>query len=87
MKKLQICTFIFDFTDPTIDAREKEIKRATLQELVDYINTGNGKFTEVVSSLLFIKPTKPPINQSMKPSFTISFNHTGIPVYRWNVDC
>ena len=32
-----------------MDLKEKEIKRATLQELVDYINSSNGKFTEVAS--------------------------------------
>jgi serine/threonine-protein phosphatase 2A regulatory subunit B' len=49
IRKLQLCTYTFDFTDPTLDLKEKEIKRATLQELVDYINSSNGKFTEVVS--------------------------------------
>ena len=29
--------------------REKEIKRQTLLELVDYVNTGNGKFSEAVA--------------------------------------
>jgi serine/threonine-protein phosphatase 2A regulatory subunit B' len=29
--------------------REKEIKRQTLLELVDYANSGQGKFTEAVS--------------------------------------
>jgi Protein phosphatase 2A regulatory B subunit (B56 family) len=29
--------------------REKEIKRQALLELVDYVNTGTGKFTEAVS--------------------------------------
>ena len=51
IKKLQLCTYTFDFTDPTVDLKEKEIKRVTLQELVDYINSGSGKFTEVVRFL------------------------------------
>jgi len=35
--------------DATRHVREKEIKRQTLLELVDYVNTGQGKFTEAVS--------------------------------------
>ena len=38
----------FDFTDATAHVREKEIKRQTLLELVDYVNQGQGKFTEAV---------------------------------------
>ena len=32
----------------TKSVREKEMKRQTLLELVDYVNTGTGKFTEPV---------------------------------------
>jgi len=48
VKKLQLCSYTFDFTDPTAHVREKEIKRQTLLELVDYVNQGQGKFTEAV---------------------------------------
>ena len=48
VKKLQLCSYTFDFTDATANVREKEIKRQTLLELVDYVNQGQGKFTEVV---------------------------------------
>ena len=34
--------------DPAAHVREKEIKRQTLLELVDYVNSGSGKFTEQV---------------------------------------
>lgn len=47
--KLHLCAFTFDFSDPLKHAREKEMKRQTLLELVDYANTGSGKFTEAVS--------------------------------------
>jgi serine/threonine-protein phosphatase 2A regulatory subunit B' len=29
--------------------REKEMKRQALMDLVDYVNSGSGKFTEAVS--------------------------------------
>lgn len=48
IKKLNMCCVVFDFADPTSDLREKEIKRATLLELVDYVTTASGKFTEAV---------------------------------------
>lgn len=50
VEKLHLCAYTFDFTDQTQNVREKEIKRQTLLELVDYVNTGSGKFTEAVSS-------------------------------------
>lgn len=49
VQKLHLCSFTFDFTDPLKHVREKEIKRQTLLELVDYSNSGSGKFTEAVS--------------------------------------
>lgn len=45
-RKLQICCFQFDFSDTLKMVREKEIKRQTLAELVDYIQSGSGKITE-----------------------------------------
>ena len=49
VRKLHLCAFTFDFSDPAKFTREKEIKRQTLLELVDYVNTGNGKFSEAVA--------------------------------------
>ena len=49
VRKLHLCTFTFDFSDPSTHVREKEIKRQALLELVEYVNTGQGKFTEAVS--------------------------------------
>ena len=49
VKKLHLSAFTFDFSDSTRNIREKEMKRQTLVELLDYVNTGSGKFTEAVS--------------------------------------
>ncbi|KAF3443429.1 hypothetical protein FNV43_RR13111 [Rhamnella rubrinervis] len=46
-KKLNMCCVVFDFSDPTKNLKEKEIKRQTLLELVDYILSVNSKFNEV----------------------------------------
>ncbi|KAA8516583.1 hypothetical protein F0562_016911 [Nyssa sinensis] len=46
LRKLQICCFQFDFSDTLKMVREKEIKRQTLVELVEFIQSGSGKVTE-----------------------------------------
>lgn len=48
VKKLNLCCVIYDFTDPTKNLKEKEIKRQTLLELVEYVTSANGKFSDVV---------------------------------------
>ncbi|CAI0425746.1 unnamed protein product [Linum tenue] len=47
-RKLKLCSIVFDFTDPAKHVKEKEIKRQTLLELVDYVTSANGKFSEAV---------------------------------------
>ncbi|XP_046849222.1 serine/threonine-protein phosphatase 2A 56 kDa regulatory subunit epsilon isoform-like [Xenia sp. Carnegie-2017] len=48
VKKLKQCCIIFDFMDPVSDLRGKEIKRSTLNELVEYITSGRGVLSEPV---------------------------------------
>ncbi|GFY87271.1 protein phosphatase 2A regulatory B subunit family protein [Actinidia rufa] len=48
VKKLSLCCVVFDFTDPTMNLKEKDIKRQTLVELVDYVTSENGNFAETV---------------------------------------
>ena len=48
IRKVQMCCFVFDFTDPTKNLKEKDIKRQTLVELVDYVSSANSKFTEIM---------------------------------------
>lgn len=45
-QKLQQCCMLFDFLDSVIDLKSKEIKRATLNELVDYVSTNRGVLVE-----------------------------------------
>lgn len=45
-KKLQQCCMLFDFLDSVMDLKSKEIKRATLNELVDYVSTNRGVLVE-----------------------------------------
>ncbi|XP_031551005.1 serine/threonine-protein phosphatase 2A 56 kDa regulatory subunit epsilon isoform-like [Actinia tenebrosa] len=48
VKKLQQCAIGFDFMDPVAELKGKEIKRATLNELVDFITSGRGILTEAI---------------------------------------
>ena len=60
IQKLDQCNVIFDFRDPSMDIRSKEIKRSTLQELLDYISNNRnviqpnmyGKIVHMVPHLL-----------------------------------
>lgn len=46
IRKLNLCCVVFDFNDPSKNLREKDIKRQTLLELVDYISSVTSKFNE-----------------------------------------
>jgi len=48
IKKLRQCCVAFDFMDPMADLKGKEIKRSTLNELVEYITAGRGVLTEPI---------------------------------------
>ncbi|XP_061481250.1 serine/threonine-protein phosphatase 2A 56 kDa regulatory subunit alpha isoform [Rhineura floridana] len=45
-QKLKQCCVLFDFMDSVSDLRSKEIKRATLNELVEYVSTNRGVIVE-----------------------------------------
>lgn len=46
IRKLRQCSVPFDFMDPMAELKGKEIKRDTLNELVDYVSTSRGVLTE-----------------------------------------
>ena len=50
IQKLRQCNVVFDFSDAAADLREKEIKRQTLQEILEYINMNRGVLTEPIYS-------------------------------------
>lgn len=79
IKKLNMCCVVFDFTDPTKHLKEKEIKRQTLTELVDYVASANAKFPEtvmqeiikMVSINLFRMLTSPPRENKILEAFDL----------------
>lgn len=48
VQKLRQCQVIFDFYDPVAQLKSKEVKRATLNELIDFVTTSKGVITEPV---------------------------------------
>ncbi|KAL0323889.1 UNVERIFIED_CONTAM: Serine/threonine protein phosphatase 2A regulatory subunit B' kappa isoform [Sesamum calycinum] len=46
ISKLSLCCVVFDFTDPAKNIQEKELKRATLLELLDFVSQNPSKFSE-----------------------------------------
>lgn len=46
IRKLRQCCILFDFTNSACDLKGKEMKRQTLQELIEYVSTSNDTFQE-----------------------------------------
>lgn len=69
IQKVDQCNILFDFGDPTNDIRGKEIKRITLQELIQFIVSNRFNYTdemyknviEMFKRNLF-RPIPPPVN-------------------------
>ncbi|KAG6526698.1 serine/threonine protein phosphatase 2A 57 kDa regulatory subunit B' kappa isoform-like isoform X1 [Zingiber officinale] len=49
LSKLSLCSVIFDFSDLNKNS-EKEMKRQALLDLIDYVDSGTSKFTELIIS-------------------------------------
>ncbi|KAE8694392.1 Serine/threonine protein phosphatase 2A 59 kDa regulatory subunit B' zeta isoform [Hibiscus syriacus] len=79
IRKLNLCCIVFDFTDLTKNLKEKDLKRQTLLELVDYVSSTNGKFQEIVmqeivkmvSANLFRALTYPPRENRVLEAFDL----------------
>jgi len=67
IRKLRQCCLGFDFLDPVADLKGKEVKRASLTELVDYITAGRGVLTE---------PVYPEIIRTVLPNQSIPLLYT-----------
>lgn len=46
VSKLSLCCVTFDFTDPGKNIMDKDVKRRTLVELVDFVTCGSTRFSE-----------------------------------------
>ncbi|XP_051130869.1 serine/threonine protein phosphatase 2A 57 kDa regulatory subunit B' beta isoform-like [Andrographis paniculata] len=74
IRKVQICCVIFDFADTMKSIREKEIKRQTLAELVDLVQSGSSKMNEIMQEEL-IKMISANIFRCLPPA---SHENTGL---------
>lgn len=52
LRKLKICAVVFDFSETLRLSREREVKRQTLSELVDFVQSGSGRLAESVQEEL-----------------------------------
>ncbi|XP_019194103.1 PREDICTED: serine/threonine protein phosphatase 2A 57 kDa regulatory subunit B' beta isoform-like [Ipomoea nil] len=73
VRKLQICCVHFDFIDVMKYAREKEIKRQTVTELIDLVHTGSCKMNDQMQEDL-VKMISINIFRSLPPA---SYECTG----------
>ncbi|XP_037922988.1 serine/threonine-protein phosphatase 2A 56 kDa regulatory subunit gamma isoform isoform X2 [Hermetia illucens] len=48
IQKLRQCCTLFDFSEPLSDLKWKEVKRAALHEMVEYLTNQNGVITEAI---------------------------------------
>lgn len=76
VQKLHLCSFTFNFNEATADVQQKETKRRTLCELVDYVTAGQGKFNEQIAEDVIFMVAKnlfrtlpPPCQRSVDTSF------------------
>mgnify|MGYP003365711872 CR=1 FL=1 len=67
--KLDQCNIMFDFNDPSFDIQGKEIKRFTLQELIEFIVTNRFTYTNemylhmvTMFKINLFRPIPPPVN-------------------------
>ncbi|KAG6534047.1 serine/threonine protein phosphatase 2A 57 kDa regulatory subunit B' alpha isoform-like [Zingiber officinale] len=74
LRKLRICSVLFDFSDTLKSAREKEVKRQTLSELVDFVQSGSGRLNEQVQEEL-VRTVDVNIFRSLPPA---SHENTGV---------
>ncbi|KAM8705966.1 hypothetical protein ACLKA7_010290 [Drosophila subpalustris] len=48
LQKIRQCCTLFDFSEPLSDLKWKEVKRAALHEMVEYLSNQNGVITEII---------------------------------------
>lgn len=72
-QKLEQCCILFDFMDSVADLKSKEIKRATLNELIEYVSTNRGVLVESTYSDI-VKMISVNIFRTLPPSDNPDFD-------------
>ncbi|CAB3397825.1 unnamed protein product [Caenorhabditis bovis] len=73
IEKLNQCMYVFDFYDPVVQLKCKEIKRAALNELIDHITTTKGAIVESIYPVV-IKMVSKNIFRVLPPSENMEFD-------------
>lgn len=76
LRKIKQCTVVFDFSDPSAELREKEIKRQTLQDILEYISMNRG----VLSENVYPEITNM-VKEIKKKSFLFDYSYTCFIVF------
>ncbi|KAK6919319.1 Protein phosphatase 2A, regulatory B subunit, B56 [Dillenia turbinata] len=74
IRKLNMCCVVFDFNDASENLKEKDVKRQTLLELVEYISSVNSKFNEVA-----MQEITNMVGSNLFRTFSSSNNENGVP--------
>lgn len=82
-QKLHQCCIMFDFLDSVTDLKSKEIKRSTLNELVDYVSTNRG---------VLVESAYPEITEMVRiyehcSRFFWIKKHVKNMLWKWNTNC
>lgn len=69
LMKVDQCNVMFDFNDPSFDIQGKEVKRVTLQELIEFISSNRFSYTDEMYKHVvdmfkknLFRPIPPPVN-------------------------
>lgn len=77
LRKLQLCCILFDFSDTLKLVREKETKRQTLMELVDFVQSGSSSKLNEICQEELIRMISLNIFRCLPPA---SHENTGVEV-------
>ena len=65
IQKIRQCSVLFDFvSDPLSDLKWKEVKRAALQEMVEFVTQNRGVLTESIYPEVCLSPRPPRLSSS-----------------------
>ena len=72
VQKIRQCGVLFDFvSDPLSDLKWKEVKRAALQEMVEFVTQNRGVLTESVYPEVTLQVTKIVSSKWLKPTVVV----------------
>jgi hypothetical protein len=82
VQKIRQCCIMFDFVqDPLSDLKWKEVKRAALNEMLDFVTSNRGVITEAIYPEAIHMVSDPIFFNMFKSIFRRYRSGSGIPIY------